>query len=1041
MSFTHKQFSRRIGRRRECRHTRPMLELLERRDCPAVQAFFAAGVLSVVGDEGNNVIQLFQPRDRVVEVMGDGQTWVFEEVDEVLVDAGDGDDQATSSKPKEIVVVGSKIKMEMGAGNDTVRIDDGGPLEKEPNLLSTMNYSLNLGTGADVLRVAAENSGILNLSVQSADGSDRHELGHTLGFRHEHTRPESIVRMDLAGSGTLVDVDFDNIEQVDLSIVSQPVPGEPAAEGAVFVRWHVFGHDSSFIGRNDGHVQMLAASSGGSSSGVSPTALLFSATAGGISTRPLATVTLSGSGSDPDSAAITTGDTDDTVSILSDKVDLQLAADLGAGDDSFAGNYRLANGSKSIVDVAGGAGRDTVAHAPEYTEDIAPLDFAGAFQATAVAEVVDLELRNAPVAGDFSAHAAVADESDTSRASLHLAPGEDVLHDDLLIVDVVSFEQVDLHLASAPNPDRPEKIDLATVTYDDPASTSVRLTDRDDGLTLDVDNVNQALLGWATFPSTVPSPDPVHLDRVNLVAVTNDAAPATSVHLDDGDDGLHVDAAGFSETRLAWEGVDLARDSASTLNPSVTNVFSTASFRFGHVQLDVDPVFPQATLLTEFGGPGNVEVAGQFPAVADSEERPTFVSGLRVEEADALAVSSHSVQTTPARGDLMLTALDADAVIPAATEYEFENEAENIPAVRFAVNAPDQHDGVVLLHSSLPGGSSASGSPVSSITVTFSASLSAGSALLLDLASGDQADVLDASASGFDKVALNLHTGGGDDLIGWDFSHSRNDPAAPSVESHGRGVDALLTIDLGAGDDALSFVNADANSIQLFLTGGEGDDSAMIDGTSNTFIIGESPPSLMNIDLGSGANQLSVETTGFAEMTQDIRSGDGIDQIEIRDRRGPFFQFESKRLNQRIHTGGGNDIVLNDSEGSDEVQSLIDLGSGDDVVLTRYSWAFLIQMPRTRLNLELSLGAGSDVAEFEAGGYRALVCVFYNGPPGDGPDLIMGSIYLSPLDRLRRIRRVLDGRQDLFELFVSADYDVQVTIDGNALVVSVKGTN
>jgi hypothetical protein len=184
MSLVRKLMSRRFGRRRNGRVWRPWLEALERRDCPAVQALFAGGVLTVTGDDGNNVIDLFQPQDRVVQVVGDGRTWVFEDVDEVFVDAGDGDDQATSSKPKEIVVVGSKIHIDVGAGNDTVQIDDGGPLEKEPN---SEHDELQPQQGPrDALRVAAGNSGKLNLSVQSADGFDRHELGHTLGFRHEH---------------------------------------------------------------------------------------------------------------------------------------------------------------------------------------------------------------------------------------------------------------------------------------------------------------------------------------------------------------------------------------------------------------------------------------------------------------------------------------------------------------------------------------------------------------------------------------------------------------------------------------------------------------------------------------------------------------------------------------------------------------------------------------------------------------------------------------------------------------------------------------
>jgi hypothetical protein len=77
MSLLRELLSRRTGRPRECRLSRPMLEVLERRDCPAVQAFYAAGVQTVVGDRGNNVIDLFQPQDRVVQVVGDGQTWMF----------------------------------------------------------------------------------------------------------------------------------------------------------------------------------------------------------------------------------------------------------------------------------------------------------------------------------------------------------------------------------------------------------------------------------------------------------------------------------------------------------------------------------------------------------------------------------------------------------------------------------------------------------------------------------------------------------------------------------------------------------------------------------------------------------------------------------------------------------------------------------------------------------------------------------------------------------------------------------------------------
>jgi hypothetical protein len=1030
MALWNKLFARRIARHRRCRFLRLMLEKLEPRDCPAVQAFFAGGVLTVVGDEGNNVIDLFQPQDRVVEVVGDGETWVFKDVDEVIVDAGDGGDELRYSKPKEIVVVGSKINMHLGPGEDLVQLSDGVIIDAPRSAPSTMSVSIDLGTGEDELSLAMGNTDLLDVALGSDDGNDRVHLSHTIGLRHEHTRPESIVRMDLAGSGTLVDVDFDNIEQVDLSIVSQPVPGEPAAGGAVFVHWHVFGHDSTFIGRNDGFVQMISASSGGSAGGVSPTSLSFSATAGGAIPSSSASVKLA------------LGSDDDTVSMLSDNVDLQLAADLGAGDDSFAGNYRLANGSETVVDVEGGAGRDAIADTAEFNAGDQVIDFSALFQNTQAGEVVNLDLRNAPVSGDLSVRAAVTGESDASRISTHLVPWQDVRNDDLLLVDVVSFEQVDLRLETNPKSDRPELVDLAAITYYDPAMTSVHLADRDDGVRLETMSWSEVHLGYETLEPTSPTPDPGALVSVRANSTVGYSGPHTRVLLDDGDDGLHVQAANFNDTRLTLEATNpspILPDRPEKLDLNGVS-FSPAAGSQGPgefvvpslVKLDVHPSMLQAELLIESSGPGSALVTGQLPAAAGSDQRPRFVSKLSVVDDDALTQPLQTVTLSGSGSDPSLPALDVDTSLAGAAEYELENEAEFIPVVRFAVNAPDQQAALKVTPRDTAAGISAT--PAVKLKSFANSTFKS---LSLDLTTGDEDDLVDATARGWDQVTNKMYTGGGDDLIGWNFVHGDNDPSAPTVASHHKGVDVWASIDAGGGNDAISFVNADANSLELILSAGLGDDNVTVHGQSSdpSVFVRDPKSSGMVIDLGDGTNQLKLVTSGFDEVTEDLRGGLGSDRIEVADRALPSYNFQLSQIHHTIRTGDGDDIVLNESEGRQIVDTLIDLGSGNDAMGTRWGTAF--SATTARLNVAVLLGPGSDQAELDALGFGRIALVIYTGPAGNGRDLISGSILLSPTDKLRRIRRTADGRQDLLELFVSAAYDVQLSSDETTFYVLI----
>jgi hypothetical protein len=214
MKSNSKSLRRLSGRRL----SRLAIESLESRRCMAVTATFQAGILTVVGDAGPNVVELFQPADRVVQVAGDSETWTFSGVDEIVVNTGDGDDQATSSKPKEIVVVGSKIKFEMGAGNDSVRIDDGGTTDRPTLFNASLVAAVDLGTGADRLTVDVQHHDDVDLDVLTSDGGDGVAIGMLLPAVQKVRDAAARIQMQLVGGGNLVSVATSEAGDADLRV-------------------------------------------------------------------------------------------------------------------------------------------------------------------------------------------------------------------------------------------------------------------------------------------------------------------------------------------------------------------------------------------------------------------------------------------------------------------------------------------------------------------------------------------------------------------------------------------------------------------------------------------------------------------------------------------------------------------------------------------------------------------------------------------------------------------------------------------------------
>jgi hypothetical protein len=314
-----------------------------------------------------------------------------------------------------------------------------------------------------------------------------------------------------------------------------------------------------------------------------------------------------------------------------------------------------------------------------------------------------------------------------------------------------------------------------------------------------------------------------------------------------------------------------------------------------------------------------------------------------------------------------------------------------------------------------------------------------------------------------------------------------------SADSHGRGVASIVTIDLGEGNDAFSFVSAGARGIDLTLTAGGGDDWAIIDGTSSTFLVGEVLPSRMVIDLGAGNDDLNLHTKDLGDVEMELTAGDGDDSAQA------HHELRTTALwgvRTRVSLGAGADRLRTEIEGYGDVDSLVDAGAGDDMIFTTATptapgssplpvlmvladhhdfylgpgddWLVMktsgyansetlvdagagddrVVMShrtfaiadRTQLSLIMHLGAGSDVALLDGTGYRALVCVFYAGPAQDGRDFVAASFRLTPFERMRRIRQVTDGGMDLMELVVGAGYNVQTTSGNESITVILTRT-
>ena len=203
------------------------IESLERRECPTVVFGLESGVLSITGDDRANVIEVSEPREGLVLVVGDGVRRTFRGVNQIVIDAKGGDDEIEMYNPKEIgidkSVPSQKLNIDAGAGNDRITIGDG-PVNGQHRHFSGFVSRISLGTGRDNLRVALNNSHNVGLDVLSADGGDVVEVGILFSVCQHPNGPSTVcglrASLQLGGGDNDLDLRTEGPGNVDLELVA-----------------------------------------------------------------------------------------------------------------------------------------------------------------------------------------------------------------------------------------------------------------------------------------------------------------------------------------------------------------------------------------------------------------------------------------------------------------------------------------------------------------------------------------------------------------------------------------------------------------------------------------------------------------------------------------------------------------------------------------------------------------------------------------------------------------------------------------------------